>query len=217
MRKFIFISTLFVAFIGSAQSKLGLKFSPVFSSSRITLIDSLYDVNSGATKVKFSLGLIYDHELTETYYFSTGLILVPKTVGFNVRPERANNPNAPVDNPHEEYKLVYMQLPVTLKLYTNEVLPDGRIFFQVGLAAELKLNDLPANEDYTLITKFRGVDSTVLFGSGFEYRAGINTTLFAEVCYQRGLSNVVKSLQTDFQEELFIRSTIVSIDLGIKF
>lgn len=221
MRKlFLLFALTLSTYLTNAQSKLGLKFSPIISSNRVSLVDSLYDVNSNGSNGTFSVGLIYDHELTETYFLSTGLIFVPKKTSFSVSAEESRTPLPSGVNPRETYKLQYLQVPITLKLFTNEVIPDGRVFFQVGTALELLVNNEPVKEEYDLIKDFRNFDFSVIIGSGFEYRAGINTTLFAEVSYQRGLINQIKALPkvNDFpQEELFIRSNIVSIDFGIKF
>lgn len=203
--------------MASAQSKLGLKFSPSVSTTRVSLVDSLYDVAAESSAFKFSLGLIYDHEITDTYFFSTGLIFVPKQIAFNVTEEpdqpTANYPK----NTVEQYRLNYLQIPISLKLYTNEVQPDMRVFFQVGLAPEIRVFSEPVQEDFDLISKFRAFDTSILFGGGVEYRAGINTNLFASITYQRGLINTVKTTTFDFQEKLYLRSTIVSLDMGIKF
>ncbi|RED98957.1 porin family protein [Marinoscillum furvescens] len=218
MRKILFLLALIlVSFTSQAQSKLGLKFSPAISSNRISLVDSLNDVEPTGSSFKFSLGLIYDHELTETYFLSTGLIFVPKQVAFEVT-EESDQPSAQSpDEPVQEYRLNYLQVPVSLKLFTNEVQPDTRIFFQVGLAPEIKVFSEPMEEEYDMVEEFKSVDATILFGGGVEYRAGINTTLFASITYQRGLGNVIKKESWGFQEELYIRSTLVSLDLGIKF
>ncbi|MEQ8470213.1 MAG: outer membrane beta-barrel protein [Marinoscillum sp.] len=219
MRKiFLLIALSSLAVTAFSQSKLGLKFSPAISSNRISLIDSLYDVEPYNNGFKFSIGLIYDHEITETYYLSTGLIFVPKYVGFQVNKE-TDQPTAPdyTGEPIEEYRLNYLQIPVSLKLFTNEIQPDTRIYFQVGMAPEIRVFGEPVEEDYDLIETFSNVDATILFGGGVEFRAGINTTLFGGFTYQRGLGNVIKTETWGFQEELFIRSTLVSLDLGIKF
>ncbi len=219
MRKTLLLLVVFILGIQFtyAQSKLGLKFSPAISSNRISLVDSLYDVEKNSSPFKFSIGLIYDYELTETYFFSTGLIFVPKYVGFQVS-EEANQPTANyTGNEQEDYRLNYLQLPVSLKLFTNEFQPDARIFFQVGIAPEIKIFSEPVEENYELIEEFKNMDATILFGTGVEYRAGINTTLFAGFTYQRGLANVVKKESFGFQEELYIRNTLVSFDFGIKF
>ena len=213
----VFIALFCLALTSYGQSKLGLKFSPSISSNRVSLVDSLYDVESENSGFKFSLGLIYDHEITETYFLSTGLIFVPRQVSFQVT-EEADQPSANyTKEPMEEYRLNYLQIPVTLKLYTNEVQPDARVFFQVGMAPEFKVFSEPVEEEYDLIEEFKAVDATIIFGGGVEYRAGINTTLFGGVTYQRGLGNVIKTETWGFQEELFIRNSLLSFDLGIKF
>ncbi|WP_258100145.1 PorT family protein [Marinoscillum pacificum] len=219
MRKILLLLVLvvFALNFSNAQSKLGLKFSPAISSNRTSLVDSLYDVEPYNSPVKFSVGLIYDHEITDTYYFSTGIIFVPKYVGFQVS-EEADQPTANyTKNNIEEYRLNYLQIPVSLKLFTNEFQPDARIFFQVGMAPEIKVFSEPSEEDYDLIEEFKNVDATIIFGTGVEYRAGVNTTLFAGFTYQRGLANVIKTETFGFQEELYIRNTLVSLDVGIKF
>ncbi|MFT4833844.1 MAG: hypothetical protein ACI83W_002651 [Marinoscillum sp.] len=217
MRKYQLIVLLLLIFTSAkSQSKLGLKFSPTIASNRVSLIDSVYDVEALGSSFKFSLGLIYDHELTETYYLSTGLIFVPKYFGVEVSAEPGEGGTTPAE-PKQEYRLNYLQIPISLKLFTNEVQPDTRIFFQVGLAPEIQIFNEPVEEDYNLIEDFKGFDTTILFGGGVEYRAGINTTLFASVTYQRGLSNVIKIVNPGFEEELFVRNTVLSFDFGIKF
>lgn len=220
MRRFVLLFAIVVLSFQftSAQSKLGLKFSPAISSNRISLIDSIHDVTPESNAFKFSIGLIFDHEITETYYLSTGLIFVPKYVGFNAGVEQEYvGDTTYAGNPMETYRLNYLQIPVSLKLFTNEIQPDMRIYFQVGMAPEIRVFSEPVEEDYDLITEYKNIDATILGGAGVEYRAGINTTLFAGFTYQRGLSNVVKVESFGFQEELFIRNTVVSFDLGIKF
>lgn len=219
MRKIALLVTLFVVGTGVfAQSKLGLKFSPSISSNRVSLVDSIHDVTDGGSAFKFSLGLIYDHEITETYFFSTGLIFVPKQVAFHAGVENEYEGDTTyAGNAFEEYRLNYLQIPLSLKLFTNEVQPDTRIYFQVGVAPEIKVFDEAKKEDYDLVKDFRNMDAIVLFGAGAEYRAGINTTLFGGFTYQRGLANVIKSESFGFQDDLIIRNTIFSFDLGIKF
>ena len=39
----------------------------------------------------------------------------------------------------EAYRLHYLQIPIALKLFTNEVALDTRVYFQVGLTADVKL------------------------------------------------------------------------------
>ncbi|MBV6645624.1 MAG: PorT family protein [Cyclobacteriaceae bacterium] len=214
MRKFFIISALSLSFVqlGFSQTKLGLKFSPVFANSRVEFLSDSADIENDGSAFRFSIGLVVDYPLTETYYFSTGLVVVPKRVGITVVGENGFTP----DNPREEYNLQYLQVPISLKLYTNEIRPDMSIYFQVGGALEIKLNDKPLEEEYQLIEKFDPFDANVMLGAGVEYRAGINTILYGGLNYQRGLLNAVNS-SPQLVDELIIRNTVFMIDLGVKF
>ena len=105
------------------------------------------DPNSGLNS-----GLEADFALTETYSFNTGLIFAPKRAGFSI------NPTDGSPSVTEDYKVHYLQIPVTLKLFTSEIQPDIKAFFQLGFKGEIKLFDEPFNENYTLIDEFQPFD-----------------------------------------------------------
>ena len=214
MRKLL----LFLSFvlIGSlacfSQTKLGLKFSPLFSSHKISLKSDQLEISSGKTSTRMSIGLVVDHPLTETYILTSGLIYLPKRVCINVVEEGSGS--AP-KNPFESYDLNYLQIPLTLKLFTNEIAPEISVFFQVGLTFEFKIFDQALKEDYEFISKFRFFDTAAIIGTGIEYRLGVNTLFFAGSSLQKGLVNVISQTNPDYP--LFIRNQIVSIDIGMKF
>lgn len=208
MKKILFLLGLVFSTFSFAQTKLGLKLAPVVSSNRVTNDTQAYE-NDGSS-MKLSVGLVLDKPLSDTYYFSSGLIYMPKRAAFR-------NEDATII---EEYKLQYVQIPLSLKLFTNEVSPDMKLFFQVGGGLEVKVFDEPEEPDFSSIEQFNPVDLAVLLGSGLEFRAGINTTIFGGISYQRGLSNIVNETTAGFvegEDKLQIRNTIVSIDLGVKF
>ncbi len=203
MKRIFFLLLIISSVSGSAQTKLGLKLAPVIASNRAT--NDAQTVDNDGSSLKLSVGLVVDKPLSESYFLSTGLIYVPKKAAF-----RTDSATA------EEYTLQYLQIPATLKLFTNEVAPDIKVFFQVGGAMEIKVFDEAENPDFDTITKFNPADFSVILGSGIEYRAGINTTIFGGISYQRGLANTVNETIAG-AEDLQIRNTIVSIDLGVKF
>ena len=211
-------SLLFASFIliGAlacfSQTKLGLKFSPLFSSHKISLKSDLLEVSQGKIATRMSIGLIVDHPLTDTYFLSSGLIYLPKRVSINLVEEGSGT--AP-KNPFESYDLNYLQVPLSLKLFTNEIAPDISLFFQIGLALEFKIFEQELNEDYEFISKFKFFDTAAIIGTGIEYRLGINTLFFAGISLQRGLINIINQTNPDYP--LVIRNQIVSIDLGMKF
>lgn len=204
MKKFLFLLLILLSIGSMAQVKLGLKLAPVISSNRAK--NDAQTVENDGSKMKFSIGLIADKTLSDTYYLSSGLIYLPKRASFR-------NADGTVE---EEYKLQYLQIPATLKLFTNELAPDMKAYLQVGGALEIKVFDEAEDPSFTNIEKFTPVDIPVILGAGIEYRLGINTTLFGGVSYQRGLINAVNEASAAF-EDLQLRNTIFSIDLGVKF
>lgn len=208
MKKFLFISLILFSMASYAQTNISLKFAPLISSNRVT--NDQLDAENDGTSFKFSLGVVVDQPLSDTYSFSSGLIYVPKRVAF-IEKDTAGVSFT------EEYKTQYLQIPLTLKLFTNEVAPDVKVFFQIGAGLEFKVFDEKEDPSYNAIEKFAAFDIPVILGSGIEYRAGINTTLFAGVSYQRGLTNVINSTNLGLYDDLEVRNTVVSFDLGVKF
>jgi hypothetical protein len=200
-----------------AEYVLGIKLAPVISTSRIQNDNENYDVIESSSSFKLSFGLVVDKMLTENYVLSTGLIYLPK--GVNLGTELLNNdPQAGLStfNDPDEYKLQYLQIPFTLKLFTNEIIPDGRLGFQLGVAPEIKVYEEALEPEDAVIQEFQTFNFPVVIGAGIDYRVGINTVLFGGITYQRGLTNIVKETRLG-SEDLEIRSTVISIDAGIKF
>ena len=202
--RIIFLFTFIISgTLASAQTQLGLKLAPVVASNRVT--NEAQSVDNDGSAFKFSVGLVVDKPLSDSYFLSSGLIYVPKRAAF--RTDSATS---------EEYTIQYLQIPITLKLFANEVAPDIKPYFQIGAGLEFKVFDEPAEPDYVVVEKFNPVDFSVLLGAGVEYRAGINTTLFTGISYQRGLANAVNETIAG-ADDLQIRNTIFSIDFGVKF
>jgi len=204
MKRFIFSLLIFASLGGMAQIKLGLKLAPVIAANRAK--NDAQNVENDGSKMKFSIGLIADKTLSETYFLSTGLIYLPKRVAFK-------DATGTIE---EEYRLQYLQIPATLKLFTNELAPDLKGYLQVGGALEIMVFNEEEDPAFTTVEKFTPIDIPVILGAGVEYRAGINTTLFGGFSYQRGLVNAVNEA-ADGAEDLQLRNTIFSIDLGVKF
>jgi hypothetical protein len=191
---------------------LGMKIAPVLNSSRVKLDDELVGVFHDKATMKVSFGLVVDKSFGENYAFSTGLIYVPKQVSITVSPDATVADNPAFASP-QAYKLQYLQIPLTLKLSTNEVKPDMRVQFQLGVAPEIRVYQEPL-EGSGLITTFQPFDFPVIIGAGVEYRLGTAMKAFGGLSYQRGLVNVVK---TSVVANLEIRNTVLSLEFGIKF
>ena len=151
-------------------------------------------------------GAVLDYMLTDNYFVSSGLFFVPKRVG--VRND--------VGEARDRYKLHYLQIPATMKLFTNEVALDTRIYFQAGFTLDIKLLEDNISETVEYVEDFGFVDSSLLLAAGAEYRYGYNTIFFGGFSYRRGLANVVRNEFTPVRD-IVVKNDLFSLDLGIKF
>ncbi|MEM9338588.1 MAG: porin family protein [Bacteroidota bacterium] len=203
MKIFLFSSLILLSLSIFGQTKLGLKLAPVVASNRVTNDAQNFDKDGSA--LKLSVGLVVDKPLSDSYFLSTGVTYLPKQVAFKN------------DTLAESYKSQYLQIPVSLKLFTNEVAPDFKVYFQVGTGVEIKVFDEPEEADFVLVESLNPIDFSVILGAGVEFRAGLSTTLFGGISYQRGLVNAINDTTVPGTDDLQVRNTIVSIDLGVKF
>lgn len=195
-----------------AQTKLGLKFSPTASLNRISNQSDTLDFSDDGAAIRFLFGLFADVTLSDTYSFSTGLIYTPKHVSFAAVGENGGSYLIGL----EEYRVHYLMVPVSLKLYTNEIQPDAKLYFQVGATGEVKIFDEPLDERYIGIEKFDTFNASVLLGLGLEYKVGLNTVLTAGFSYYRGLLNAINTT-IPIDDELIIKNDMISFDIGVKF
>jgi len=199
-----------VSFISHAQPSLGLVVGPSISMNRVKYIDDTnFDYSNAGSAFRFNFGLEADFMLSETYAFSTGLIFAPKRVGVTRISLDGSAPSV------EDYKVHYLQLPVTLKLFTSEIQPDLKLFFQLGFKGEIKLFDEPFEEDYQFIEKFHLFDCSFTGGVGVEYGAGVNTVFYGGIFYDRGLVDIVKS--SNAEHTLSVKMHALDLKLGLKF
>jgi len=191
-----------------SQFTLGLKFSPTLSTNRIEASSDSASIDTNGNGIRLALGPIADFKIRENYYLSTGLLFVSKRAGIE-----ASSDNATFN---EEYGLQYLQVPITLKLFTNEVALDKKIYFQVGGTLDFNINEEPKEQENFLVEDFLIFDSSLLIGMGLEYKLGVNTIVFGGFTYQRGLVNAINEhapLDGDFS----LKNDYISLDLGVKF
>ena len=210
MKKIILaFSFILVSFFAFAQPNLGLVVGTGVSMNKVKYVqDASQDILNDGSAVKFKFGLEADFMLSENYAFSTGLIFSPKRAGYTIQPIGGATYT-------EDYKVHYLQLPVTLKLFTSELQPDLKAFFQLGFKGEIKLFDEPIKEEYTLIDEFKFYDCSFTAGVGVEYGAGVNTVLYGGIFYDHGLVDIVKSSQAS--NTLITKMKMLDLRVGLKF
>jgi hypothetical protein len=205
---FLLIISLIITVKAYSQTQIGLKVAPAISFNRVDESSEGLSANTNGTEFKLRFGPFVDLELKENYYFNTGLLFVSKKVGLALTDQLTN------ETYDETYAVHYLQIPVTLKLYTEEVGLDQKLYFQIGGTADIKTH-VNQPEENVLIEKFRFADITALLGAGYEYSFGLQTRFFAGIMYQRGLLNVVQEALTE--ESFSIKNDLIALEFGIKF
>lgn len=199
-----------------SQVKLGLNLNTGLLINRVqdpnVTGDTLTYSNKGAG-LKFSAGPDIHVMFSDNYGMSFGLWYSARRAGVTVKDKRTNLERQDV------YNLQYVSLPVALRMYTNEIATDMKIYFQVGGTFDVKLaskNKKLSFPDDPVIRKFGRFDATILAGAGVEIQMGENTALMGGIRYQRGLINNASKFDNNIQK-IKLNSDFISLDVGIKF
>ncbi|MDQ3395876.1 MAG: PorT family protein [Bacteroidota bacterium] len=220
MKKYLLTGLLFFSITAAfSQNRFGLKLSPTISFNRVDSESALASYSSNGVGMRFILGPTFDYFLGENYYISTGLLYAPKRVGVT-GVQNLPTASALSRQVDEIYNLQFIQIPGTIKMYTNELALDTRLYFQLGGVLEIKIQDKVKESQIPLITKFRPYDISTLLGTGIEYRIGVNTVLYGGISYVRGLLNTASRQTTSdqvFSERFTIKNDIIALDIGIMF
>lgn len=214
---FLAVCCLFWTSAAFAQWEIGIKLSPSVASNRV-VAPSTINFEPLNAKTHFGGGVILDYFFGENYAFSTGVIYNARGAG--VKFSRTDGSEAGED----EFGIQYLEIPATIKLYTNDIATDTRLYFQAGgslnprISAKVDGNKLDENnKKYT--SHFNLLDISALFGLGAEKQMGESTKVFAGLSYHRGLIDI----DDYYGEEKFdnknieIKSSYVALDLGLKF
>lgn len=182
--------------------------------------DSKFITNEG-NAVRFGFGLNMDIHFTENYAFGTGLI-ISRHGGNLSYLETGKKDNVDyVWSTTREYKLQYAEVPLSIKLRTNEI---GYITYwgQFGIVPGININAKANDEiDYLLERTNDNGDGTfswkgsdrisvsnededikddvkifrvgLLIGAGIEYSLSGNTAVVAGIMYNNGFTNILNN------------------------
>lgn len=189
------------------KAQLGFTTSPTFG---------WFSVPSGQTPVVepdgmrsgFSYGVIADLPFSDNYYFATALTV--STLNAKTR-----EPNVSTS----VYKLQYLEVPLTLKLKSNEILKK-RFYGQFGLNTGINIGskkDVSYTNSSTADVKNMDIGSEInafraglLLGGGVEWALGESMNVVTGLSYSNGFSDV-------FDGERKAKSSYIALNLGIFF
>ncbi|MDB5269416.1 MAG: hypothetical protein JWP58_2456 [Hymenobacter sp.] len=226
MKKLLLALITLAATIGSAsaQVEIGLKVSPSITSLRAEST-STNAFGSDGSQFGFGGGLVVDYFFGENYAFSTGLLLTGKGGTISYTDVLPGNRTTVIK---QKITAQYLELPLTVKLFTNEIAPATRIYFQVGGSLNVpigtRVNESKFYVDPATNTENKAsdyvyfFDADALVGAGVEYQLGQSTKIFAGLGYHRGLVDIDHYFERkrDFKD-VTIKNSSFGLDLGIKF
>ena len=209
------------AFTQDSKLRFGLTVSPQLSW--MTAGDA--SLKKNGSYIGFCYGLLMDLKIPKNYAFSTGIIIsydggkitYLDSVKFNSLPNNVYPPGTNVD-----YRLQYVEIPVTMRLMTNQI---GYItyFGQFGLNAAINIRSradvstLNGTSDETGANF--GDDITpanvgLMVGGGLEYEITGTTALMVGLQFFNGFLDV-----TDNPEEYKSKSSMnrLRLTLGVFF
>jgi hypothetical protein len=222
------VAALALAPAAFAQVEIGLKISPSISYLRPDS-PSGTSFSSESSKFSFGGGIFMDYFFGENYAFNTGLFLTGKggTISYNEVPATVGGPRSV--RVEQKIAMQYLELPLTVKLFTNEVAPDIRLYFQVGgslaVPVQVRINgDKYYTDPYDNNNQTKAgshvfdVDANLIGGFGGEYQLGQSTKFLAGLTYHHGLIDTDRYFEkTRNFDSVNIKNSIFSLDLGLKF
>lgn len=210
--------------------KLGIRFAPMFAFNKVADNNDNDSINfeTNGVGLRFSAGFFGDFHFGSNYAFHTGLWY---TVNRGAMKYTSTDPL--IKNGNAVYNLQQVQIPVALKLFTNEISTDMKLYFTLGGTFSLKINEkrLEWASDNDYFTRpgtgnaFVFGDVGLLLGMGVEYQLAESTIFYGGITYNRGLIDAVrkegvfidKKNNKDASEYYTLNNQLMGLELGIKF
>jgi hypothetical protein len=224
------------AFAQDSKFKLGIRFAPSLAMTRVIDVEEgdIVDFENNGLGVRFSAGLTGDFYFGKNYSFYTGLWYTTMRSGVKFSTKAGLSGNS-------IYNLQYIQVPIAIKLFTNEIATDTKLYFVLGGTAGIKIDEkdkewesnyfitTPDNPDGKAFynkpgrgTAYSAFDAGLLITAGAEYQLGENTIVFGGLSYNRGLFGV-QSKKGPFNsggeasKTYTVSHQLLSLEIGLKF
>ena len=212
---------ILTGFASQAQSNEGLHFGLKITPSIAWLRTDTKGTESNGSKFGFCYGLITEFQFSDNYSFATGLDVTYR--GGNLRSTEETNDNITkvVTIAESEMTLQYIELPITLKLKTNEI---GYLtyYLQAGLAPAIntQTTTLATNstvtsnvelDDEDIQDNINNINLSMIIGGGIEYTLSGSTVLLVGVQFNNGL------LDVSDDDNLKMNSNMLGLSVGILF
>lgn len=209
MKKIFSVLIFFLVFNSlSAQVKIGLRVAPHVSTTSVTVEGSASNgISAGDAGLRYSIGPVIDAFFSDNYAFSSGIWFTTRVIS-----TKAQTTSGKVES---KTNAQYVQIPVSIKLFTNEISDDLKLYFQLGSTLDLLIDQKLVDAQPGKSADLRSFNAGILAGAGVEYQMGTNTSLFGGITYNRGLINTVGDSKV--RESHQVNSNQIGLEIGIKF
>lgn len=204
--------------------EMSFRFAPSFSYNTAEGAGAYSQFQTNGVGIRLSVGPSLDYFFfKDRYAFSSGLWYTIKRSSFIIPASFGQDVFRPGQSPSESvYNLQYLQIPLTVKMYANEIGPSLRGYIQCGGLLDVKLAEKPLDQTTNPLYKYATsggsyqrqygfADVGVLLGAGVQYKINSVNALNLGLSYQRGLISVSRA------DALESRNNTVAIEMGFKF
>lgn len=206
---FLILTTFFVAAQEKASSgfRLGLTAHPTFAWIK----SDIKDIKSNGLRAGFSYGVLGDFYFAENYAFNTAIKLT--TINGQTESELLANTGE-----QQTYKLQYIEIPLKLKLSTNEV--NGLKFFgEFGLGNGFNVrakqdiksaNNSTIESDKDIYSETAFYRASLVIGAGAEFKVGEKTAIVGGLSLDNGFTDIKSGSGT-------LKSSFLGLNLAVFF
>lgn len=155
---------------------------------------------SNGSKIGFSWGLLAEFYLMENYSFNTGITIAFQNGTLKYRDDIYEGPG----ELFRTYNFKYIQIPLTLKMKTNEM--SGVSFFGIfGFGANVLLSgkvqdkykpdggDLSEKSSSDFDDELKSIRASMIIGIGAEFNVDGVTKIITGVNFDNGITDVLKN------------------------
>jgi opacity protein-like surface antigen len=199
----------------------GLKASP----SLAWLRSDTKGYDSDGSRAGFIYGLITEFNFATRYAFATGIDIAYRGGKFKTLQESTDT----TISVSSTYNLQYLEIPLTLKLKTNEI-GSMTYYMQIGIAPGFNIrarqsydgtiqvkdsagvihNTPTSDEKIDVMDDINSLNVSMILGAGVEYTLSGTTVLLGGIQFSNGFTDV-------FDTDAKVNSNYLALTLGILF
>ena len=217
MKKYLFIAILALTTLNvfSQNTRFTVFVDPKFS----WMSTDLKDIDSEGSKLGVNIGLNVDKFFAENYALMTGISIDNtggKLIFSDEKKLKINGPDTTLTpGSSVNYKLQYINIPLGLKLKTNEI---GYLTFftHLGINGSINIKATAEVKDFELDNENISGEITLFnlgyyIGAGVEYSIGGNSSLVLGLTYTNGFLDIT----TESENKITLSN--LAIRIGILF